>query len=367
MSKLMRTTIQENQIGLLYQNGRLKKWLEPGRYGFWTIWGEVRIQVLELDEPVAVYRPELERVAPPDTWSLLEVGAHELAIVSVDGLAKAYLRPGRYMLWQLRHKVEAQLFDLSVLQPEIPERLWSLVPEDLAQVLTVASYERILVYDGGALTTVLQERRALISKLNREIRIVRVDTRERERVITGQEVMTSDKVSLRLNFILKYKINDAVLSVERVMGLEDAMYSEAQMAVRRAVSGVKLDVLLEERRKVSETMTAEVGLRAEAWGVEVTTVDIKDVVLPGEMKALLNRVIEAEKQAAAQVILRREETAATRSQANTAKVLEANPVLLRLKELETLKEVASSLDQVTLVAGVDGLRNTIFGGGSTKT
>jgi hypothetical protein len=73
------------------------------------------------------------------------------------------------------------------------------------------------------------------------------------------------------------------------------------------------------------------------------------------MKALLNRVIEAEKEAAANVILRREETAATRSLANTARVMADNPVLLRLKELESLKEMAAQIDEVRLVVGSDGL------------
>ena len=82
---------------------------------------------------------------------------------------------------------------------------------------------------------------------------------------------------------------------------------------------------------------------------------MKDVVLPGEMKTLLNRVIEAEKEAAANVILRREETAATRSLANTARVMAENPVLLRLKELETMKEIAGNIDEVRLVVGADGL------------
>ena len=73
------------------------------------------------------------------------------------------------------------------------------------------------------------------------------------------------------------------------------------------------------------------------------------------MKALLNRVIEAEKEAAANVILRREETAATRSLANTARVMADNPVLLRLKELDAMKEIAGSIDEVRLVVGSDGL------------
>ena len=95
--------------------------------------------------------------------------------------------------------------------------------------------------------------------------------------------------------------------------------------------------------------------KAARFGVRIERVGAKDVVLPGEMKTLLNRVIEAEKEAAANVILRREETAATRSLANTARVMADNPVLLRLKELDAMKEIAGNIDEVRLIVGSDGI------------
>ncbi len=94
--------------------------------------------------------------------------------------------------------------------------------------------------------------------------------------------------------------------------------------------------------------------------------DLKDVVLPGEMKTLLNQVIEAEKRAAANVILRREETAATRSLANTAKLLESNPTLLRLKELESWKEIAATVGNVTVVASPQQLLGQLSLGAPNK-
>lgn len=87
-------------------------------------------------------------------------------------------------------------------------------------------------------------------------------------------------------------------------------------------------------------------LCAEQFGLRVHRVGVKDVILPGEMKALLNKVIEAEKAAAANVILRREDAAATRNMANTAKVIAENPVLMRLKELETMKDIAEKIDEI---------------------
>jgi regulator of protease activity HflC (stomatin/prohibitin superfamily) len=102
-----------------------------------------------------------------------------------------------------------------------------------------------------------------------------------------------------------------------------------------------------------------VGPELERLGIRLESIGTKDVVLPGEMKTLLNRVIEAEKEAAANVILRREETAATRSLANTARVMAEQPVLLRLEELEAMKDIAERIQEVHVVVGADGLKNML--------
>jgi regulator of protease activity HflC (stomatin/prohibitin superfamily) len=124
---------------------------------------------------------------------------------------------------------------------------------------------------------------------------------------------------------------------------------------RRWVAGATVDQLLERRNDARSTMRAELGERAERWGVAVLEIDLKDIVLPGEMKTILNQVIEAEKRAMANGILRREETAATRSLMNTAKLLEQSPMLLRLKELEAYKEIAERIDQMTVIAAPQDL------------
>jgi regulator of protease activity HflC (stomatin/prohibitin superfamily) len=139
-----------------------------------------------------------------------------------------------------------------------------------------------------------------------------------------------------------------------------------QLAAREFVAGVTLDDLLEGREALQRYLDAQVLPRAEAFGVRVHRIGVKDVILPGEMKTLLNKVIEAEKAAAANVILRREDAAATRNMANTAKVIAENPVLMRLKELETMKEVASQIDEIKLVLGADGMKHLMpLAGGIT--
>ena len=112
-----------------------------------------------------------------------------------------------------------------------------------------------------------------------------------------------------------------------------------------------LDELLATREQLGLQLMPTVRERAQSVGLELLDLGVKDLVLPGEMKTLLNRVIEAQKEAEANVILRREETAATRSMAQTAKVLAENPLLVRLKELEAYKELAAKVGQVHVVLG----------------
>ena len=135
-----------------------------------------------------------------------------------------------------------------------------------------------------------------------------------------------------------------------------------QLAARQFLSGGTLDELLEGREAMTRFLEEDAMPKALRFGVRIERVGVKDVVLPGEMKVLLNRVIEAEKEAAANVILRREETAATRSLANTARVMAEQPVLLRLKELESMKEIASHIHEVRVVVGADGLKTLLPAG-----
>ena len=108
---------------------------------------------------------------------------------------------------------------------------------------------------------------------------------------------------------------------------------------------------------IDEVVTAHVRTKLTAYGIELDGAGVKDIVLPGEMKTILAQVVEAEKSAQANVIRRREETAATRSLLNTAKVMEGNPIALRMKELETLERVAERIDKISVFGGLDQVLN----------
>ena len=131
------------------------------------------------------------------------------------------------------------------------------------------------------------------------------------------------------------------------------LYRELQFALREAVGTRTLDELLEDKQIIDEVVSKQVQGRLSSFGMEIASLGVKDIVLPGDMKTILSRLVEAEKSAQANVIRRREETAATRSLLNTAKVMENNPVALRLKELETLERVAERIDKISVFGGLD--------------
>lgn len=177
--------------------------------------------------------------------------------------------------------------------------------------------------------------------------------------IGGQEIMTSDKVSLRLNAILTYRVTDARKAVETVSDISQALYREAQLALRAVIGTRELDALLADKNAVTGELETIVRKRAQEFGVQVVGLGIRDIILPGEMKNLLNKVIEAKKAAEANLISRREELAAVRSQLNSAKLIEENPSLMRLKELEVLEKVAAT-SKLNVVLGEKGLKEHII-------
>jgi len=129
------------------------------------------------------------------------------------------------------------------------------------------------------------------------------------------------------------------------------LYRLVQFAIREAVAGRTLDEVLSAKTELDRELRDYVRCRVTESGVEVMELGVKDVILPGEIRELVNKVVEAERLARANLIRRQEETAATRSLLNTARLMEENPVLLRLKELESLERLVEKVGRIDLHAG----------------
>jgi regulator of protease activity HflC (stomatin/prohibitin superfamily) len=192
-----------------------------------------------------------------------------------------------------------------------------------------------------------------------EVQLVNIDLRETLLDVAGQDLMTADRVTLRLNLLVMMRVVDPVRGVSVVDDVKQALYREAQLVLRAVIGAKMLDALLTDKESLGRELLEQLRPRAAALGVEVAMAGIRDVILPGEMKDLLNKVMESKTAAEANLITRREETAAMRSQANTARLLQDNPTLMRLRELEVLEKIAAA-GKLNIVLGDKGLADRVL-------
>ena len=173
--------------------------------------------------------------------------------------------------------------------------------------------------------------------------------------ISGQEILTADKVGVRLNVICTYRITDPGKLVKLVENVGVQLYTHAQLILREYVGRYRLDELLEQKEEIGRYVLEEMRKKQEYYCVEIVSAGIKDIILPGEIREIMNTVLLAEKRAQANVITRREEVASTRSLLNTAKLMEENPTLYRLKELEHIERICENVGNINLNGNGDVL------------
>ncbi len=212
----------------------------------------------------------------------------------------------------------------------------------------------------GKLERSLPPGRSAYWRFNRDIQLELVDLRLQNLEVSGQEILTRDKVNLRINLNASWQFEDVELAYARLAKPAEHIYRELQFALRAAVGARSLDELLENKQLIDQVVEQHMTQKLAGYGICLQSLGVKDIILPGEMKQLLTQVVEAEKAAQANVIRRREETNATRSMLNTARVMENNPTALRLKELETLERIAERIDKISVVGGLDQVLNGLI-------
>ena len=220
--------------------------------------------------------------------------------------------------------------------------------------------------------------------------------RERDLTIKGQEILTADKVALRVSVIVQFRITDPRAAIHSVENYEERLYSDVQLAARRSLATMTLEELLTNRNKLSEDILNDVKEAAAGYGATILRADIKDLVFPGNLQEIMNRVLaaernsevhlvearakaeiqkieaqaktetvrlEAESAAASRLAIAKAEaeaiqvqtaaeTLALRERAQAAQAYSTHPALLRLRELETLSEMARTAE-VKMLVGFD--------------
>jgi regulator of protease activity HflC (stomatin/prohibitin superfamily) len=371
-----RVTVKKNERGLLLRNGDFERVLQPGTHWLASGLDRLRVETFSIEQPAfvhplsdyllakepAVVEAEFVRVELTET----QVGLRYENCVLVELLAPATRR----LYWKGLVDVRVEVVDITATA-ELPASLVQRLTQTQLRSRAVAGLTGVLTaqvpeHSVGVLTVDGKVERLLPPgphgywKFNRTLSVELVDLRLQSLEVTGQEILTRDKVALRLNLAAtwRYASADAVLTAcTQLAKPADHLYRELQFGLRAAVGTRTLDELLENKSVIDEVVSAHVRAKLSVYGLEIDGVGVKDIVLPGEMKTILAQVVEAGKAAEANVIRRREETAATRSLLNTAKVMEDNPTALRLKELETLERVAERIDKISVFGGLDQVLN----------
>jgi len=216
--------------------------------------------------------------------------------------------------------------------------------------ITIEAWEKGLKFRDGKFVGILEPGRHRLAAFLWKDRIQKVDLRVQTFVVQGQEVLTADKASVRVTVLAKMRIADPAAALLKVDSYAGHLYADVQLALREAIAARTLDDLIAEKAVLGAKVLGTLQLSAAGYGIEVLEAGIRDLILPGDLKAQVGRVLEARKKAEADQIERREEVAATRSLANTAQLLEKNPTLMKLKVLESLEKIARAGAKVVLPA-----------------
>ncbi|MCA9253225.1 MAG: slipin family protein [Phycisphaerales bacterium] len=359
------TRIKSYEKGLLFRHGDFVRLLDPGQYRLWSrLWSASRERIERVSTLESKFEHKLldllvKNRGLSEAVQLVELADHERALIWKDGRLAYIVGPGRHAFWNEPYRIEVEVFDTTNLRFNHPklEAIVSFAGSSkwLRGVNVDEHEDALLIKDGKIIETLSKGRHVFWNNVG-QVTWKTIDRREQVADVAGQEIMTKDKVTLRVNLLVAYQVVDSLRAVTVVSDHAQALYREAQLFLRAAVGTRTLDALLADKESVSGEVRSALALRAKDFGVAIKSVGLKDIILPGEMKTILNQVIEAEKSAQANLIRRREETAAARSQANTAKLLAENPTLARMKELEQLAEVLA------------GTRSTfVFGNGDLSS
>ncbi|MDG2537227.1 slipin family protein [Dyella jiangningensis] len=357
--------IGDGERGLLYRDRRLVRVLGAGVYRFFDPFKRLSVVVHNVTRAeYAGADGEVLMAQGGDALTahfvLADVGTGQVGLVLKNGKLEDVLAPGtRKLYWKELVPVEVRLVSLDgslEVEADVAARLRQLgALAKMAVVVEVPVESAGLLFIDSKLVRTLAPGNYAFWGFRKNVAAEVIELRVQSLEVSGQELLTRDKVSLRVNLAASLRVTDPIAARTKVTKFGDYVYRELQYGLRKAVSAKTLDELLGDKASLDADIFAYVRGRVTELGIEVLGVGVKDVILPGEMKDILNSVVQAEKAAQANVIRRREEANATRSLLNTARLIEESPTLMRLKELEALEKVTEKIDKLTVFGGLDGV------------
>lgn len=360
---MKRVRIHQGKIGLVFRQGNYNRVLKAGRHRV-RLMDEVYIYDLSQEFiPTVDLSLLTEDLALRNELTIVEVKDHEIALQYENGIFQKVRTAGRYAFWKGLTDYRFEVCDTSEL--EIPSFLSKdlLMRRELApyiRVFTVETHEQSLMFVNGSFDRVLETGIYFFWKNAQVVSMLKTDMRSKQQEVSGQEILTKDKAALRVNFSTQFRVTDIKVALLENSDYLKQLYTLTQLALREFIGTRTLDELLERKESVTDFVMKELSEKVGSLGIELEDCGIKDIILPGEVKDIMNQVLVAQKQAQANIITRREETASTRSLLNTAKLMEENKMLYKLKEMEYVEKIAEKINSISLSGGsqiVDQLKD----------
>lgn len=372
---MQKIVLSEGEKGLLFNHKQFIRVLDAGQHRLSRLGNDYEVRTFNIKKHKGLQTSEevlfLLKKYPArfvDSVDTVNTTSSQIAFIYNKDMLVDVLPPSQEaFLWKTAeglHVEYQEVEDTSVIDKALFNRIkqqtnvfQKLYQHELIAAATIAEQHKGLQYTDDCFVAVLPAGKHAWWTINANMKVVAVDMRLQNMEISGQEILTKDRVSIRLNLLATWQVTDVEKLVLQVKNYTDFLYREMQLALRTVVATKTLDELLADKNLLNSEIRDLVEPMAAEYGIHLKTVGVKDVILPGEMKDILSKVVEAQKTAEANIIKRREETQATRSLHNTAKVMENNPVLLRLKELESLEKITSQIGQLNVYGGLDGVMN----------
>ncbi|MFI5192406.1 MAG: slipin family protein [Chitinophagales bacterium] len=339
------------QVALIFKNGEYKRMLTAGNYWFWF---NETVMLYDITRP---FNPPIElNILLQDQelagiLHVVDVKDGEIALMYKNGLFEQVLNAGRYTYW--KSVIQYDFIRADISKMGIGENIDRAILQNklvapYIRSFTVENYEKALLFADGRFVQMLSPGVYNWWKNNIPIQVGKVDTRQLQLEINGQEILTKDKAALRVNAWAKYQVLDIEKALLQNKEYDKQLYIAFQLALREYIAGFGFDDLLEKKETIAPFILQSVKQNAAALGVEVMGFGIRDIILPGDVKEIMNQVLVAEKKAQANIIMRREETASTRSLLNTARLMEDNPMLFKLKEMEYVEKIAEKISSISV-------------------
>lgn len=354
MEHIMKIIINENERGFRFKNGTFHAMMAPGKHTLFPFLGETYFKT-SVNRLVTIKDIDIEILLKDknfcDSIAKIEVPDGHLCLYYEDGRLVETLETGVYYFWKIFHTPTFEL--VSIREPRITlskDKLEKL-PNTLYQQFIVTEGQVGLLYYDGKFEETLNPGTYKFWKNETLVAYETIDLRAQQLDINSQEILTADKVTLRLNFVCTYKILNPV---EIRMALKDytsQIYVTTQLALRACVGRMKFDELLEKKDAIAHVVLSTLREQQKDLFIEFIDAGLKDIILPGEIRDIMNTVLVAEKNAQANVLSRREEVASTRSLLNTAKLMEENTTLYKLKELEYLEKICDKVGNISVGNG----------------